>query len=110
MQKLFAIGLAVLTLGTSMQANAQDTYVDGYYRNDGTYVAPHYRTNPNDSRLDNWSTQGNTNPYTGSMGNQPRPSLNPSGSENEFNHQPSTRNWNNNRPYGSSYTKPKSGM
>ena len=47
---------------------AADTYVRGYTRSDGTYVAPHYRSAPNSTRLDNYSTQGNVNPYTGQAG------------------------------------------
>jgi len=43
-------------------------YVRGYTRRDGTYVAPHYQTNPDSSRLNNWSTRGNVNPYTGKVG------------------------------------------
>ena len=42
--------------------------VRGYVTKGGTYVAPHYRTNPNSYRLDNWSTKGNVNPYTGKLG------------------------------------------
>lgn len=45
-----------------------DTYVNGYYKKDGTYVAPHYRSSPNGSTYDNYSTRGNTNPYTGKRG------------------------------------------
>lgn len=44
-----------------------DVYVRGYQRN-GTYVQPHYRSDPNSSSFDNWSTKGNTNPYTGERG------------------------------------------
>lgn len=52
--------------------------VDGYTRRDGTYVAPHNRTNPDSSRLNNYSTQGNTNPYTGREGTaSPYPAYNP---------------------------------
>jgi hypothetical protein len=47
-----------------------DTYVNGYTRKDGTYVAPHHRSSPDNSRLNNWSSQGNTNPYTGQQGTQ----------------------------------------
>ncbi len=39
--------------------------VNGYYKKDGTYVEPHYRSNPNKSPYDNYSYPGNTNPYTG---------------------------------------------
>lgn len=45
-----------------------DTYVNGYYKQNGTYVQGHYRSAPNDTKLDNYSTRGNTNPYTGSQG------------------------------------------
>jgi len=43
-------------------------YVRGYTKGNGTYVAPHYQTNPNGTKLDNWSTKGNVNPYTGQPG------------------------------------------
>ena len=42
--------------------------VKGYVRKDGTYVAPSHATNPNSSKMDNWSTRGNVNPYSGKMG------------------------------------------
>lgn len=45
-----------------------DTAVRGHVRKSGTYVAPHMRTNPNNTKLDNYSTRGNTNPYTGKRG------------------------------------------
>lgn len=46
--------------------------VRGYYRSNGTYVQPHQRTVPNYTRNDNYSTIGNTNPYTGKAGTVPR--------------------------------------
>lgn len=45
-----------------------DHFVSGYFRTDGTYVAPHYQTNSDDSFWNNWSSYGNVNPYTGSVG------------------------------------------
>ncbi len=45
-----------------------DVYVNGYYRSNGTYVDPHYRSDPNHTASDNWSSWGNTNPYTGQKG------------------------------------------
>lgn len=42
--------------------------VQGYVRQDGGYVAPHYRSAPDGSKLNNWSTLGNVNPYTGKVG------------------------------------------
>ena len=50
-----------------------DVSVKGYYRKDGTYVAPHYRSDPNSTTHDNWSTKGNVNPYTGELGTKNPP-------------------------------------
>ncbi len=48
--------------------NPQSNQSRGYIKRDGGYVAPHQRTNPNSTRSDNYSTQGNTNPWTGKQG------------------------------------------
>ncbi len=54
---------------SSFAVHAQSTTrVDGYTKRDGTYVAPHTRTSPNSTKSDNYSTQGNTNPWTGKQG------------------------------------------
>jgi len=45
-------------------------YVNGYTRSDGTYVSGHFRSSPDSSYNNNYSTQGNTNPYTGQEGTQ----------------------------------------
>jgi hypothetical protein len=42
--------------------------VNGYTNANGTYVQPYYRSNANGTVSDNWSTYGNTNPYTGQRG------------------------------------------
>jgi hypothetical protein len=63
--RFLAIGIAALAL--SAMASAQ-TYVHGYTKKDGTFVAPHYRSSPNSTKLDNYSTKGNINPYTGKLG------------------------------------------
>jgi len=42
--------------------------VSGYVRSNGTYVTPHIQKNPNATKLDNYSTKGNINPYTGKAG------------------------------------------
>lgn len=69
MKSLILGALVALTLGSAVAA--QDHYVRGYARSDGTYVAPHYQTNPNNTTSDNYSTIGNTNPYTGQPGTKP---------------------------------------
>ena len=60
-----AIGLVFSLLAASAMA---DQAVRGYFRSDGTYVAPHYRSSPDRSRSNNFSSQGNVNPYTGQRG------------------------------------------
>lgn len=52
----------------SAQVNPNNHYVEGYHRSDGTYVKGHYRTNPNSTNRDNYTTKPNTNPYTGEKG------------------------------------------
>ncbi len=72
------IGIAIVVLfGTAASVSAE-TYVNGYYRQNGTYVQPHHQTSPDANRYNNWSTQGNVNPYTGQPGTvnpyrQPQP-------------------------------------
>lgn len=46
-------------------------YVSGYTKSNGSYVEPYYRTSPNATRNDNYSTVGNINPYTGASGTKP---------------------------------------
>lgn len=65
MKKFLFITVIILSLNNIASA---DTYVNGYYRSDGTYVNGYYRTEPNNTRLDNYSTKGNYNPYTGKVG------------------------------------------
>jgi hypothetical protein len=55
-------------LASAGLACAGNVRVNGYYRDNGTYVSPHYRSSPNSSTYDNWSSRGNTNPYTGERG------------------------------------------
>ena len=43
-------------------------HVHGYYKKDGTYVAPYERTSPNGTTSENYSHKGNVNPYTGAPG------------------------------------------
>jgi len=42
--------------------------IQGYTKQNGTYVAPAHATNPNATKNDNWTTRGNVNPYTGAPG------------------------------------------
>jgi hypothetical protein len=72
---LLAIACLCVTFG-SQQAKA-DVYVHGYVRSNGTHVAPHFRSNPDHSFYNNWSTFPNINPYTGRMGARLTPSYVP---------------------------------
>ena len=74
MKRLITI-LAVLAIVCVIALPAQaDVYVRGYLRSNGTYVSPHYRSNPDGNFYNNWSTYPNTNPYTGVRGTRRTPS------------------------------------
>jgi hypothetical protein len=67
-------------------ASAADVYTQGYQRSNGTYVQPHYQTAPDNTNLNNYSTQGNTNPYTGHQGHvqsNPYPTYQPQQRQNQ---------------------------
>ena len=68
MKKLIASICAGVVMAFAGVVYAGDTYVQGYTKKDGTYVQGHYRSSPNSTSTDNWSTKGNTNPYTGKAG------------------------------------------
>ncbi|OGE80453.1 MAG: hypothetical protein A2660_03215 [Candidatus Doudnabacteria bacterium RIFCSPHIGHO2_01_FULL_45_18] len=59
--------VAVVLLGSLSFAEAK-VKVKGYTKQSGTYVQPYIRTSPNKTKLDNYSTKGNINPYTGKKG------------------------------------------
>ena len=68
MNSIKMILLAALAIFTI--SGYADVHVNGYTKQDGTYVEPHYRSNPDGNVNNNWSTKGNTNPYTGEKGTQ----------------------------------------
>lgn len=63
--------IALLVLLAASASAMADQYVRGHFRKDGIYVEPHVRSSPNSTTLDNYSTQGNMNPYTGKSGTEP---------------------------------------
>jgi len=63
----------VVVCGLVVPADAA-VRVRGYFRSNGTYVRPHYRSNPDGNFWNNWSTYPNINPYTGSRGTKRTPS------------------------------------
>lgn len=88
MQKyLLILSIGIAAIFANVVVAHADTYVRGYTRSDGTYVAPHYRSSPNSSYNDNWSVSPNVNPHTGQQGTR----------------QPS---WNDNSSRQNPYAKP----
>ena len=57
----------LLTLPTFAQRPVQ---VKPHITKKGTIVQPHVRTSPNQTRIDNYSTKGNVNPYNGKKGTE----------------------------------------
>jgi len=76
MKSIFAMFVVLGTIGgASAQvygtgSNPYSHYTNGYVRQNGTYVPPHYQTNPNNSTSDNYRTRGNYNPNTGRIGGE----------------------------------------
>lgn len=71
MKKILATILLLLaiTLSPLSFTEARSVKVKGYYKpSSGRYVQPHYKTSPNKTKSDNWSTKGNVNPFTGKKG------------------------------------------
>ena len=69
MKKLLFI-TAILAFGfiTVNSVSAYSYRAGGYYRSSGTYVQPYYKTSPDSTRWNNYSTRENYNPYTGNKG------------------------------------------
>jgi hypothetical protein len=69
LRKLLFLGfLAVFVVGLlPLNANAV-VNVKGYYRSNGTYVAPHVRSNPNGLKYDNYSWEPSQGLYNDSYG------------------------------------------
>ena len=75
MKKSIVAALAAL----ACVAASADTYVAPYVTKNGTFVEGHWRSSSNSTKTDNYSSQGNVNPYTGKQGSenpydQPMPS------------------------------------
>ena len=79
----FIFTMLMFLVFSSIEANA-DTWVNGYTKSNGTFVQGHYRSSPNNTRYDNWSSQGNVNPYTGTMGTRNPNSFGSGGSRNSY--------------------------
>lgn len=72
-----AITILIISLfSTSILA---DTSVRGYFRKDGTYVAPHARSSPNTTRMDNYGSASSNQSF------QPSPLMRDSDGDGLFN-------------------------
>ncbi len=68
-KKMIIFLTLVLISGFIFSTNAfAYRYTRGYVRRSGSYVQPHYSSNPDGQRWNNWSSSGNTNPFTGKRG------------------------------------------
>ena len=65
LKKIVVCMLTIFVLA-SVAEGAQRTR--GYMKKNGTYVMLHYKTRKDGTRLNNYSTKGNINPYTGKKG------------------------------------------
>ncbi len=61
--------LSMLFFGGFNAVDAKILKINGYYKPSiGKYVQPYYKTSPNKTKIDNYSTKGNYNPFNGKIG------------------------------------------
>lgn len=65
MKYLILVGFLISSVA---MAKSGSHSVKGHFTKKGTYVKSHRQTNSNHTKRDNYSTKGNTNPYTGKKG------------------------------------------
>ena len=63
MKRTMTVFLLLVSVGSFA-----DDYVRPHTRRDGTFVPGHFRSKRDGNRYNNWSTEGNVNPYTGERG------------------------------------------
>ena len=85
--------IIVIFLATASTITLADQHVNGYIKHDGTYVQPYTRSTPDSSLSNNYSSQGNTNPYTGNRGSE----------RNEYSNPPAYQQSPLYNPYESNY-------
>ena len=69
MKKTILCIAIVVTLLVTTSVEAKTIKIKSYYKPSvGKYVMPSYRTSPNKTKFDNYSTKGNYNPYSGKKG------------------------------------------
>lgn len=72
MKKIIFSSILVLSMFGFLAININNTdaatRVSGYTTKRGTYVQPHYRSDSDGLKYNNYSSKGNYNPYTGKKG------------------------------------------
>jgi len=70
MKNVIVFLVLIIGLLFAVPASKAEAYsrVRGYYKRSGTYVMPHYRSNSNSYKWDNYSAKGNYNPWNGKKG------------------------------------------
>jgi hypothetical protein len=68
MKKIISISLFIISFVFLSSTTYASTRVSGYFRSNGRYVQTYYKSTPNYTKFDNYSTKGNYNPYTGKKG------------------------------------------
>jgi hypothetical protein len=59
----------IILLGAVSLVEAKTIYVKPYFKpSTSKYIQPYFKTSPNKTKLDNYSTKGNINPFTGKKG------------------------------------------
>lgn len=106
--KTALIAVTIILTISAIQSFA-DERVNGYYRSNGTYVQPYTRSSPDSSYNNNYSVQGNTNPYTGARGTD-RPTWNdntPQSNTNTYGNPGYSTPYNSGSTTGSTYRSRK---
>lgn len=68
MKKILAAMILAASVFSLAGTVSADTYVNGYRRQDGSYVGGHWRSDADGIKQNNWSYHGNRNPHTGEWG------------------------------------------
>lgn len=97
--KKLAVVISTVVMGALAGLAHADQYVNGYIKQDGTYVQGYTRSTPDSSYNNNYSTRGNMNPYTGSYGSN-SPTYNDRSPSYNQDHYGSRNTYNN--PFGTS--------
>ena len=85
---LLTVALLIASIAIPIDNAFSQTYIQGYYRSNGTYVAPHWKSSPDRSYNNNWSVKPNYNPYTGKRGTR-----NPTWNDRNLDQSPYQRNY-----------------